>query len=128
MTDFTSSFFASALFQILLRIVSFEAYGVLFCILPIISICPVLTEIVLILQLLGSRLDPRIDRLRTVCHLCHFLKHHCIVDCIMRIFSPGKRSVVLAQHCRHRHHVPVHGLEGVQIGRASCRERVCQYV
>lgn len=49
----------------------------------------------------GSRLNPRLDRLRTVCHLGNLLQNNRIVYRFMRIFAPRKRAVVLAQYSRH---------------------------
>ena len=67
----------------------------------LIGIRTVLTIIMLILQFPGSRLNPRLDRLRTVCHLGNLLQNNRIVYRFMRIFAPRKRAVVLAQYSRH---------------------------
>ena len=57
--------------------------------------------IMLILQFLWRRFHLWIDQFTAACHLCHFLKYNCIVHCLMRIFTPGKRSVVFAKDCRN---------------------------
>ncbi len=64
--------------------------------LSIISIFPMLAEIVLILKLLWRRFRLRIDHLTPGCHFRHFLQHHRIVNCLSRIFPPGKGAVILA--------------------------------
>ena len=79
--------------------------------LSVISVRAVLSVIVLILQFLRRRLNAGIDRLRPVCHLRHFFQNDSIVHRIMGIFAPGKRTVVLAQHCRNRHNILAHLLK-----------------
>ena len=54
----------------------------------------------LILQFLWRRFHLWIDQFTAACHLCNFLKYNCIVHCLMRIFAPGKRTMILAKHCR----------------------------
>ena len=56
--------------------------------------------IMLILQFLWRRFHLWIDQFTAACHLCHFLKYNCIVHCLMRIFTPGKRTMILAKYCR----------------------------
>ena len=54
-----------------------------------------------ILQFLRCRFYLRIDQFTAACHLRHFLKHNCIVNCLMCIFAPCKRSMILAEYCRN---------------------------
>ncbi len=68
--------------------------------LPIVSVRSVLAEIVLILQVLGSRLDLGIDQLGPVSHLADFFEDDGTVYGVDRIFAPGKRTVVLAENGR----------------------------
>ena len=53
--------------------------------------------IMLILQFLWRRFHLWIDQFTAACHLCNFLKYNCIVHCLMRIFAPGKRTMILAK-------------------------------
>ena len=54
-----------------------------------------------ILQFLRCWFYLRIDQFTAACHLRHFLKHNCIVNCLMCIFAPCKRSMILAKYCRN---------------------------
>ena len=69
--------------------------------LSIISIRPVFPVVMFILQFLRCRFYLRIDQFTAACHLRHFLKHNCIVNCLMCIFAPCKRSMILAKYCRN---------------------------
>ena len=57
--------------------------------------------VMLILKLLRCRFYIRIDQLAARCHLGNLLKNNCVMNCLMSILTPGKRSVVLAQHGRY---------------------------
>ena len=57
--------------------------------------------VMLILKLLRSRFHIRINQLAAGSHLGNLFQDNCIVDSLMCIFSPGKRSVVFAKDCRN---------------------------
>ena len=69
--------------------------------LAVVCVCAVLSVIVLVLQDLRSRLDPRVDHLAACRHLGDLLEDHCVVDCVVRIGAPGEGTVVLAEDCRN---------------------------
>ena len=60
-----------------------------------------LPVIMLILQFLGCRFYMRIDQLTTTRHLSNFFKHNRIMYSFMSILTPGKGSMILAEHSRY---------------------------
>lgn len=60
-----------------------------------------LSVIMFILKFLWSRFHLRIDQFTTGCHLGNLLQHNSIVNCLMGILSPGKRSMILTQNRRN---------------------------
>ena len=69
--------------------------------LSIIGIRTMFSVVVLVLQLLRCRFYLRIDQFTAACHLRHFLKHNCIMNRLVCILSPCKRTMILAEHCRN---------------------------
>ena len=57
--------------------------------------------VMFILKLLRRRFYIRIDQLAAGSHLGNFFQDNCVVNSLMCIFSPGKRSVVFAEDCRN---------------------------
>src|SRR3546814_4638158 len=78
----------------------------------------------------SSDLDDRFDQLRLISHRAHLLdelsrwhgQHRPQETRVIVMLQEGRPGIVLAGETDHGL------LLVVQIGRASCRERVCQYV
>ena len=56
----------------------------------------------LVLQYLRRRFHIRIDHLASCRHLGNFLKHHRIMNCLMRVLAPSERAVIFTKDRRHR--------------------------
>ena len=69
--------------------------------LPIICIGTMLAIIMLILQFLWGRLNIRIYSLTSCRHFCNFFQNNGIMDSLMSVLSPGKRTMVFAKYCRY---------------------------
>src|SRR5699024_1934351 len=67
--------------------------------LSVISVRAMLSVVMLILEFLRSGFYLRVDQLAAACHLCHFFKHNRVMNRFMRVLAPGKRTMVLAEHC-----------------------------
>ena len=73
--------------------------------LPIIRIRAVLAQVVLIQEFLLHSACCGGDGQCMEVHECDFLQHHGTVDCLVRVLSPGERSVALDENRRNSHRV-----------------------
>ena len=80
--------------------------------LSVVSICAMLSQEMLVLDNLRSRLYSRVQDLGTTCHLGNLLKNDCVMYGIGCVCSPGERSVVGAQNARYMHRVDTSVVEG----------------
>ena len=78
---------------------------ILFLNLSIISISAMLPKKMLVLNDLGCRSYARHQKLCAAGHLRHFLKNNCIVNRIIRISSPGKGTMIVAEHAGNVHRI-----------------------
>ena len=78
-----------------------------------------LAQIMFILQALRRFLHIRIDHLAARRHLGNLLEYNRVVNRLMRILAPGKRSMVLAEHTWHRHRVELPLLKQI------CNQHAC---
>ena len=60
-----------------------------------------LSEVVLILDILRSRLNVLVDDLGPEGHLCYFLENNCVMNSLVAVLSPCERSVVSAKNTRN---------------------------
>ena len=84
---------------------------------------------------LGSKKDRQAQRLKELTDACKILDFECILLSedwkikekeLKGLIQKYQPQLIIAPHLKDFH--PAHIVTGKQIGRASCRERVCLYV
>jgi len=71
--------------------------------LAVIGVGAMLAQEVLVCNVLGQVFRIRIDGQGPHCHFCQFFKHNGIMNRLLSIVSPGKRTVSRAKHCGSVH-------------------------
>lgn len=78
----------------------FSVFQSTYSLLPVIGVWTVLAHEMLVHQVIINALKLWVDAASDPRHTCHLLHDYRVMDSVMRIFSPGERTVLIDHNAR----------------------------